>query len=117
MHVVIAWWDGTRGAASGTARTVRSREAGFGPGTAVSLAGEYPGLRDGQWIDDPVAGWEGLALIWDCADSADLFLPVISELTFGCAPSHRWAFELDDAPSAPADPGMRPAELELLLRV
>lgn len=79
--------------------------------------GEYPGLRDGQWIDDPVAGWEGLALIWDCADSADLFLPVISELTFGCAPSHRWAFELDDAPSTPADPGMRPAELELLLRV
>ncbi|MFD9321650.1 hypothetical protein ACFWDQ_28990 [Streptomyces sp. NPDC060053] len=117
MHVVIAWWDGTRGTASGTARTDRSGEAGFGPEAAASLAAAYPGLRDGRWIDEPVAGWEGLALIWDCADSADLFLPMISEQTFGCAPSHRWAFELDDAPGAPGDPDMGPAELELLLRV
>lgn len=84
MHVVIAWWDGTRGAASDTARTDRSGAAGFGPEAAASLAAAYPGLRSGQWIDEPVAGREGLALIWDCADSADLFLPVISERTFGC---------------------------------
>ncbi|MFF2515950.1 hypothetical protein [Streptomyces sp. NPDC058086] len=40
---------------------------------------------------------------------------MISEQTFGCAPSHQWAFELDDAPSAPGDPRMQPAEPELLL--
>ncbi|MFI8192108.1 hypothetical protein ACIF8T_25545 [Streptomyces sp. NPDC085946] len=116
MHVVIAWWDAQRPAAPGTARRGSSGEDGTRPKVRVPLTGEFPGLRDGRWIDDPTEDRQGLALIWDCADSAELSLPAISEKTFGCAPSHRWAFDLDGTPSGPADTRTPPAELELLLR-
>ncbi|MFD4573913.1 hypothetical protein ACFWNK_23115 [Streptomyces sp. NPDC058417] len=117
MHVVIAWWDGRPAALPGTARPERY---GSPARPAAPGAGDFPGLREGRRLDDSSSGREGLALIWDSAHSADLFFPVISEELFGCAPSHRWAFELEDTPAdTPAalwgERGPLASELALLL--
>ncbi|MEZ7007580.1 hypothetical protein [Streptomyces sp. AD55] len=105
MHVVIAWWDKHRA-------TVRLRPPAADP---TSFTGDFPGLRSGQWITDPAAELQGLALTWDSATSAELSLPALSERVFGCPPCHRWAFDLSDASPAPDAPRTLPAELELLL--
>ncbi|MFF4588170.1 hypothetical protein [Streptomyces sp. NPDC001388] len=115
MHVVIAWWDKRRTAAVGTPRPHQPGQAAFRPEGPTSFTHEFPGLRTGQWITDPAADLQGLALIWDSAASAEVSLPAVSERTFGCAPSHRWAFELRGAPSPHEDAPGLPAELELLL--
>ncbi|MDH6228325.1 hypothetical protein [Streptomyces sp. MJP52] len=115
MHVVIAWWDKRRAAAVGTGRPHPTATAGLRPEDPVPLTGEFPGLRSGRWITDPGADLQGLALVWDSAVSAELSLPALFERTFGCAPSHRWAFELRDAPPRHEDTENLPAELELLL--
>ncbi|MEU2338616.1 hypothetical protein ABZ770_42845 [Streptomyces sp. NPDC006654] len=128
MHVVIAWWDKRRTTAAGTARPCPSGPAGSrpagtrpagtrpaAPAVGGALPSEFPGLRSGRWITDPTADLQGLALIWDSAASADLFLPALSERTFGCAPSHRWVFEVRDTASPDEDPEGLPGELELLL--
>ncbi|MGW7425182.1 hypothetical protein ACWGJB_34995 [Streptomyces sp. NPDC054813] len=108
MHVVIAWWDTRRNAEAGTARPYPSGKAG-------AFAGDFPGLCTSQWITHPVADLQGLALIWDSAASADLSLPAISERMFGCAPSHRWVFEVSGTTSPHGDAPGLPAELDLLL--
>lgn len=115
MHVVIAWWDTRRTTAAGTVRPHPPRPADSGPQGQVPFAAEFPGLQAGQWITDPAADLQGLALIWDSAADANIFLPAIAEQTFGCAPSHRWDFELCTAPTADEDPEATPAELKLLL--
>ncbi|MFF8591847.1 hypothetical protein ACF061_10415 [Streptomyces sp. NPDC015220] len=115
MHVVIAWWDERRTAAIGATRPHPPRPAGSRPGSPASFTGEFPGLRTGQWISDPAADLKGLALIWDSAASAELSLPALSERTFGCAPSHRWDFEVCGASSRHDDAEGLPSELELLL--
>ncbi|WP_443305821.1 hypothetical protein [Streptomyces sp. KR55] len=59
---------------------------------------------------------QGLALLWDSAASAARSLPALATKTFGCAPSHRWAFELDEAlQPKPGGPLGLPQELSLLL--
>ncbi|WP_075737375.1 hypothetical protein [Streptomyces acidiscabies] len=69
----------------------------------ASRAGEFPGLCTSRWITDPAAA------------SADLSLPAISQRLFGCAPSHRWGFELDGTTPPHTDTSGLPTELDLLL--
>ncbi|MEW2621309.1 hypothetical protein [Streptomyces sp. NPDC048106] len=116
MHVVIAWWDGTRSAGTPAKDSIaRPQAPGAAPG---SCAGEFPGLRTSHWLTDPTADRQGLALLWDSAASATRSLPALATKTFGCAPSHRWAFELDETlqPKPAGTPGL-PQELSLLLHV
>ncbi|WP_187284686.1 hypothetical protein [Streptomyces sp. uw30] len=118
MHVVIAWWDGTRSAGTPHADSKESagrpETSGIGPDS--SSAGEFPGLRTSRWLTDPTADRQGLALLWDSAASAARSLPALAAKTFGCAPSDRWAFELDEAlQPKPGGPLGLPQELSLLL--
>ncbi|MFF4170687.1 hypothetical protein [Streptomyces sp. NPDC001744] len=118
MHVVIAWWDGTRSAEAprATTREPADRPEAVRVAPEASPAGEFPGLRTSRWLTDPKADRQGLALLWDNAASAARSLPALATRTFGCAPSHRWAFELDEAsPPAPDGPPGLPKELRLLL--
>ncbi|MBM7089188.1 hypothetical protein ABZ606_08920 [Streptomyces sp. NPDC012461] len=117
MHVVIAWWDKRRTAPAEAVRphrtrTARDRSAEQGP---FDPEFPFPGLRAGQWITDPAADLCGLALVWDSAHSAELSLPTLFDSAFGCAPAHRWAFELPDAAPRHEDVTDLPAELDLLL--
>ncbi|MET9116698.1 hypothetical protein ABZX38_21255 [Streptomyces longwoodensis] len=115
MHVVIAWWDTRRTAEAGTVRPHPPRPADSIPPDKAPFTAQFPGLHAGQWITDPATDLQGLALIWDSAADANVFLPAIAEQTFGCAPSHRWDFELRTAPTSDEDVMTTPAELELLL--
>ncbi|MET8574065.1 hypothetical protein [Streptomyces sp. NPDC005012] len=115
MHVVIAWWDKRRTAAVGAPGPHPSATAGARLEDPGPLTDEFPGLRSGQWITEPTADLQGLALVWDSAVSAELSLPALCERTFGCAPSHRWVFELRDAPRRHEGARDLPSELELLL--
>ncbi|MFH0242952.1 hypothetical protein ACGRHY_11035 [Streptomyces sp. HK10] len=44
-------------------------------------------------------------------------LPAGAMRSFGCAPSHRWAFELEDTPRCRGEAGGLTAEVDLLLHV
>ncbi|MFG2887737.1 hypothetical protein ACGFYV_36630 [Streptomyces sp. NPDC048297] len=127
MHVVIAWWDGTRSAgtpyadnSAGTPYTDNKESAGrpeaSGTAPVSSSVGEFPGLRTSHWLIDPTADRQGLALLWDSAACAARSLPALAAKTFGYAPSDRWAFELDEAlQSRPGSSLGLPRELSLLL--
>ncbi|MBK3643352.1 hypothetical protein [Streptomyces sp. MBT33] len=114
MHVVIAWWDGTRSAGNTRQESAgRPHDSGLG---SCSLTDDFPGLRTSHWLTDPTADRQGLALLWDSATSAARSLPALAMRTFGCAPSHRWAFELDTPDHPKPDGPLRlPQELSLLL--
>ncbi|MCH0566245.1 MULTISPECIES: hypothetical protein [unclassified Streptomyces] len=117
MHVVIAWWEQHRngtGISNSTARQGMPSMSCARSEERASFTADVPGLQSGQWITDPAADLQGLALIWDSAASADLNLPDLCDRTFGCAPSHRWAFELSDA-SPQGDTRSLPTELNVLL--
>ncbi|KOT34179.1 hypothetical protein ADK41_26505 [Streptomyces caelestis] len=117
MHVVIAWWEQHRngtGSHAGTARQVMPSTSFARREGATALTADVPGLRSGQWITDPAANLQGLALIWDSAASADLNLPNVCDRAFGCAPSHRWTFELSGTPPQGSLQSL-PDELNVLL--
>ncbi|AXI84591.1 hypothetical protein SAM9427_35865 [Streptomyces sp. ETH9427] len=117
MHVVIAWREQHRNGTqshTGTTRQVMPSTS-FAPRQgATALTADIPGLRSGRWITDPAANLQGLALIWDSAADADFNLPNVCARTFGCAPSHRWTFEL---PGTPPQDNLQslPDELNVLL--
>ncbi|CAL9374133.1 hypothetical protein [Streptomyces sp. enrichment culture] len=117
MHVVIAWWDERRTAPADAVRPHRSRSARARSAQQRPFVPEFPfpGLRTGRWITDPAAGLSGLALVWDSAHSAELSLGTLFDSAFGCAPAHRWSFELPDAAPRHEDVTDLPAELDLLL--
>ncbi|MFE4513109.1 hypothetical protein ACFRMQ_02775 [Kitasatospora sp. NPDC056783] len=110
MHVVIAWWDGDRSAG------IPRQDSGDRPEAPDSRPEEFPGLRMSRRLTDPSADRQGLALLWDSPAAATRSLPALAATMFGCAPSHRWSFELEEAlqPKAGGPFGL-PQELSLLL--
>ncbi|MER6692053.1 hypothetical protein [Streptomyces minutiscleroticus] len=113
MHIVIAWWDGAHSAGAphtGRAQAQKSPKPEEGPDLDA-----VPGLRTSRWLTDPAADRQGLALFWDSATSAARSLPTVSTKLFGCAPSHRWSFEVSSPLPAQADRRSLPKELSLLL--
>ncbi|MEU0254190.1 hypothetical protein ABZ299_17160 [Streptomyces sp. NPDC006184] len=98
MHITIAWWD--------RSDIEKPKEA------AEVCLGDYPGLLAGNPISDTERGREGLALVWETAADADVFMADLALSVNGCPPSHRWDFGVSASAQQAAH---APSRLALLI--